>query len=385
MKRLAPKASPPLTAALLAVVLLAGKGLAQQPEPAKETRKELPFLQVPVTVAKDVTMKVNALAWFRYTWNQSAQGATNGSAFSVRAARLKFSGDLPKKFKYSFMFAFERANGATASQNSALYDYMLIYAPTAYFNLTAGQFTVPVGAEVMTPTDQLDFASRYYAQDRILNPSFNHDVGVMASGKALDQRLQYWLGVFNGSGANLTANDNGDMLYASRLQWVPVKAKLLGLDSTLTLGGNAMWKRTMADPSSLKSTDLAAVSFQYPYHRIVYGGDLAWKLGPARLSGEFIGARLDGQVKDPDVRAYGWHVTAACRFLSEKLEALVRYQVYDPYTRVKARTDMDWTTLGLNWFINGQNLRLTVNHTIKNERIDRVRNDESVAQLQVGF
>lgn len=346
--------------------------------PAAQVSAPFPLL------GKGVTMKIGALAQFRYTWAQAAANATNTSAFALKTARLKFSGDLPDKFKYAIQLAFERT-GSTYTANSALYDFMVIYAPRPEVNYTFGQFTVPFGAETTAPTDQLDFAARYYAQDRLLNPSCNHDTGVMVSGKLLKERLLYYAGAFNGKGPNYTDNDNEKFLYSGRLVWTAFKGRLLGRDSSLVLGGSAMGESTRNDASAMRASDIGTVVFTRAYRRYVYGGDLVFRAGPAALKGEYIAALLDGQGSDPEIRGYGWHGTLAYRLPGEKVELLARWQGYDPNTAHRTGKDIKWTTLGVNWFINGNNARVLANYTFKNEAAKAVRNDEFVTQLQVSF
>ncbi len=302
----------------------------------------------------------------------------------VVAVILKFSGDLPSAFKYSFQFAFERPASTYTATNSALYDFTLVYAPRPELNLTFGQFTVPFGAETLTPTDQLDFAARYYAQDRLLNPSCNHDTGLMASGRALKGRVQYYAGLFNGNGPNYTSNDNDKFLYSGRLVWTPVKWLLFGRDSELALGASGMGESTRNDAAAFRS-DAGNPVFTRAYGRYAWGGDLALRRGPAALKGEYIASLLDGRGPDPEVRAYGWHATLGYKLCGEKLEALGRYQVYEPDTAHVTSKDVRWTTLGLNWFIDGQREKVQVNYTFKRERAAPTANDELVAQLQLAF
>lgn len=393
-------------AAVLALLLLPCAARAQEPAPSaaeeltntllkkgtlsqEEARplldlfaKERQTPKAQFTLMPGATLKVNGLGLFRYTFAQAQEPSTDTNAFAVKAARIKFSGDLPKDFKYSLLLDVARTNGASTAQNSALYDYLLTWAPDPAFNVTAGQFLIPTGAETLYPTDQIDFANRYNGQDRILNPS-GRDIGVQASGKVVGGRLYYALGVFNGAGPNAASNDNGDLLYAGRTQWTS-KGDFYGLPASLVAGVNGFWKRTKSDPSTLKSSDLAGKAFNDPYNRYVYGGDLALKAGPATLKGEYLSAYLKGRHWDPVIHAHGWYVTGAWRFC-EQFEGLVRWQGYDPDDSLTNNLDTEWQTYGVNWFINGQSARITANYTVKNEKAVRVKNDEFILQLQLGF
>ncbi len=364
--------------------------------PAKEEKIQPPAVPQPPTpqppaaqlsrapqVPDGVTLKIGALTQFRYTWADAAPGKTNSSAFAVKTARIKFSGDLPHNFRYSLQLAFERVN-TTSTADAALYDLALTWAPRPDLALTFGQIVMPFGAETTSPTDKLDFVSRYYAQDRILNPSGNHDTGAMVSGKAAGGRLQYYAGMFNGKGANYCDNDNEKFLYAGRLVWAPGKWRLLGHDAELALGASALGDSTRGDPSALRS-DAGAAAFTRAYGRYAWGGDLGLRAGPAWVKGEYISALLDGQGGDPEVRAYGWHASAGYGLLRGKLELLGRYQVYDPNTAHVTSKDIRWTTLGFNWFVDGHREKVQVNYTFKRERASSVPNDELAAQLQLAF
>lgn len=368
--------------AFLPILALCAAPVSAQTEPpaAPSTR---PF----ATLGRDTSMMIGGLAQFRYAYADAVSHSTNTSSFAIRTARLMFTGDLPGRFRYSVTLDFARtASTYTITENSALYDWTLLYAHSGALNLTMGQFTVPVGAELLTPTAQIDFGARYYAQDRILNPSANHDTGVMASGKVFGERLQYYAGAFNGKGPNHTDNDNEKFLYAGRLAWTAFKGPLFGEDATLILGGSGMGESTRCDPSALKAYDIGKVntSFHGAYGRYVYGGDAALRVGPAALKSEYIAALLDGRRSDPEIRAYGWHVTAAWRLPGGKIELLARRQGYDPNTAHRTVSDIKWTTLGVNWFVNGA-ARVLANYTFKREAAAATPNDEFITQLQLSF
>lgn len=362
---------------LLLALVFAGKALAADTEGAPSSR---------ISVAKDVTLNINALSQFRYTWADGEPATKGTSSFGVKVARLKFSGDLPENFKYSFLLAFERMPSTyTVATNSALYEWTLSYAPGPAFGLSAGQFAVPSGGEVLAATERLDFVSRYYAQDRMLNPSANRDTGVMASGKVLGEKLQYWAGVFNGEGANIDPNANRKFLYAGRLAWTPWRRKGGFRDDAFTAAASATAERTQADASSMRAKDLGGIAFTRAYARRVYEGDAAWRRGPLALSGEYMTAWLGGGGADPKVKGEGWHLTGAYLLPGDRWELLVRRQAYDPDVSVRNKYDLAWTTLGVNRFIKGQTVRLAFNYTFKEEKKGHLDNDEAAVQLQLWF
>jgi hypothetical protein len=381
----APKSLEQLTSTLMRKGVLTqdeGKDILAR---AAQERAEGPAV---VPILKGTKLKINALGQFRYTFTPGDRSAasSNSSSFMVRTARLKFSGELPRDFKYTLQLAFERATGAAAQQNSALYDLALSYAPTPAFTVTGGQFAIPVGEETNQPIDGLDLAERWYAQGRFLNPSCNHDVGIMAHGRPFGRRLYYALGVFNGRGANYADSEDGRHLYAARLEGVPLRWQAYGLPAEVVVGASGLWKRTSNDPSSWRSTDMTGATFDAPFDRLVYGANAALRLGPWALKGEYMSAQLRGRgSRDSIVRGYGYYLQASGRLWKERLEPVVRFQTYDPDDRLYSTRAFQWTTLGLNWFIHGQNVRLLANYTFKKERNSPVSNDEFITQLQLSF
>lgn len=362
---------------LLLVVLSSGLAVAA-------TAQEISTAPAPqyVSLGKGVTMKAGYLAQFRYTQAGAPAGAGPTSAFELKTARIKFGGDMPGDFKYKVQLAFDRA-GSTYTANSALYDFALSYVPSRVFGVTCGQFSVPVGGETLTPLDRIDFADRYYAQGRLLNPSSNHDTGIMVSGAA--GGLQYQAGMFNGNGPNYAYNNDDEFLYAGRLAWTACSVENGDEPASVTAAVNGMTEVTHKDASAMTSSDIPGYAFKNAYRRSVYGGDLSASVGAVSLKGEYLAALLAGRGGDPTVRGFGWHLTGAFSFPGRKAQLLARVQGYDPDIRHRTSKDIKWTTLGANWFIDGQSERLEVDYTVKEEMVDPVANNEALLQFQLSF
>jgi hypothetical protein len=106
---------------------------------------------------------------------------------------------------------------------NVLQDYFVEYAailPWATFRF--GQFKVPFGRQRSLPVGALQLTDRSVAANH-----FDHgrDVGAQVAGGWREDRLQWWLGVFNGNGSNTDGNDNQDVSWVGRLAispWGPV-------------------------------------------------------------------------------------------------------------------------------------------------------------------
>ena len=333
---------------------------------------------------KGMKLEFMGLGEFRFTHTAGSHKSADGTtpSFKVNTARLGFTGEVTPRLSYTAVFAFERTNGATDKVNSALYDVKLSYTPIPRLSLSAGQFVMPVSEEANEPTAKLDLPDRHYAAGRLLNPSFNHDIGVAAHGRAFGKRLDYAAGVFNGRGPNVTANDDDNFLYAARVGGVPLEWDMLGSKAQLYVGINGMFERTAGDASPLR-TD-SGTAFTEEYDRRVYGWDGQVRWNGFRIKGEYLGAQLLGRHNnDPHVHADGWY--AQVSQLIGTFEPLVRYQAYDPDWRSAPAKDIRWTTLGLNWFIRGDTVKAQAAYTFKREASAGYANDELVTQVQLFF
>jgi hypothetical protein len=90
-------------------------------------------------------------------------------------------------------------------------------------------------------------------------------------------------------------------------------------------------------------------------------------------------------VDDTEVNSAGYFAHLGYKFMEEKLEALVRYDSWDP------DTDMDddevyWITFGLNYYLHGLDSMFYFNYIMKGEAEDfEVDNDQILLQYQILF
>ena len=97
--------------------------------------------------------------------------------------------------------------------------------------------------------------------------------------------------------------------------------------------------------------------------RAMQGVDAHWTHGPFDLNGEWLGGPFEPADRLPRAKfdAAGWQIGAGLFVVPKVLQALVREESFDPDTSVGGDT-IRTLTLGLNYFILGDDLKLTINY-----------------------
>lgn len=288
--------------------------------------------------------------------------------FKIRRAKLAVFGNAYEhvKFKLEANFA-----GTPALDDAFIEDDHLPYLVGK-----VGQFKVPFSLEELTSDTEILSIERSEAVKQIAP---ERDQGISFSGDIPGGLLSYSIGAFNGSkakaattysigsnndaGKNATKNDNDQLLYSGRLVAKPagwIKVGVNGLTST--------------DGSGSSEED-----------RTSYGIDLQIKnlKRGCSLQGEYLNQRLEKT--GTDVTSEGFYVQAGHFIVPKHLEVALKYEEYDSDTDVTNRDDIRWTTVGLNFYIDGHDAKLMANYIFKNEGDDSYDNDTFLAQAQLRF
>jgi hypothetical protein len=222
---------------------------------------------------------------------------------------------------------------------------------------TGGKYVSPFSTENLISSRSLDTVERYIALNSMfLLPALDVQFGAMLHGKVLsDDRLEYFLGVFNGNGRandNLS-DDNGEKEVQLKLNYQASEALKLGLGFDTTR-------------EEAQSLELRGLSFT-PWVAVPIEGrrngvtaDFAWKRGRWSLRGE--GLYFD--YSDADAELGGGFVQAGYFVRGDAtsgLQPLLRLETASIGSdRVELDGDrIDAVTAGLNYFLGG-NLRLQV-------------------------
>lgn len=209
--------------------------------------------------------------------------------------------------------------------------------------LDVGQEKTPITEEGFRSSAKLDMVeramiSRTYGEFR--------DVGLLL--RDSHQYLDYYLGVFNGSGRNKT-DDNDEKDFVGHVIAKPVKELHLGV-----FGQNGSTKKEEITRDRL-------------------GFDGQYELGYFSLKSEW------ARGKDGDVDSNGFYVQPGVYFIPDKLQLVARFDQFDP------DTDQDDNTIQeiagcLNWFFAKFNARLQLEYLRRN---NEAATDENVVFINL--
>ena len=205
-------------------------------------------------------------------------------------------------------------------------DVFVNYRRFRRFQVRAGQFKIPFGADQLHSTASNEFAFRslignYLAPGR--------DIGVMVHGKLFKQRLEYQAGVFRHDGRRIRQVDDspsGDRTIAGRLVTAPFSwvkpPRLLGSLKDLELGAAFTQSYVPEGLSSPRGRTWYGTHNYFPRvnvqgQRWRTGVDLDWTPGPFSLRAEVIQVsdeRLGQSLRGGDLSnliSRGWYLSGS--------------------------------------------------------------------------
>ncbi len=272
------------------------------------------------------------------------------NGFRIRRARVGLKGEILKKINYALQI--------DAAKSPVLLDARVEISFSPYARLALGQFKVPFSLENLTSSSALDTINRSQTVENLCpgrdTRTQGRDIGVTLSGKF--SRIEYNLGVFNGSGSNRTdSNEQKDI--AGRLGFYPFDFLTLSLSHYQG-----------------KSTLFAGAP---PVDRDRTGVDIFLVHEQLSVKGEYIAAR------DYQTDKYGWYIQGGYFLVPDKIQAIVKYDSYDLNRNIQGdRTDV--ITLGLNWFFS-KITKLQINYEHHREELMGTSENVILAQFQAGF
>jgi len=319
-----------LTAALLVAPALFAAG---------EEREAAPALGV------SGDLKLTGFVQASYTWVDEA-----ADTFTIRRVRLSLAGDIAPKIKIKFQ--------ADLLKTPVLLDAMadVLLSPAA--GLRLGQFYVPFGLETRTSTADIETVFRSQISEKLAPGrdigASGRDIGAQIFGKI--SVFEYTAGVFNGAGINKLDN-NAKKDVGLRFSILPAPG--------LTLGGSFYDGRT------------SAASGSPAYVRRRSGLDGILTAGRLIIRTEWVRGRDDLIEKD------GWYVQGAYGAVSKKLQAVVKWDSYDPDRA--ARDDRTRIlTVGLNWWLS-ERTRFLANALWSKRQGAETTARSLILQIQAGF
>lgn len=293
------------------------------------------------------------------------KGDSRGNAydrFRLRRVRLGVSGRFLEDFDF-------KVEGEYVGSGVTLTDGFINWNKFTWANVKVGQFKTPYGYEFLASDPKLFTIERTLGSDRL---TLNRQVGVQLAGDFIDKRLSYAAGVFNGTGANATTNDNDQFLYVARVSGVAWQGRLAGRSAKWTAGINGF---TSDDTAVTLASDFGFTGNSFNGTRTGWGVDSQLNVGRFDFWAEYLDVRFDplSDKPNPKFDASSWYLQGTYFLIPKRLQAVVKYDQFDPNDEKAANETAAWT-FGANWFIKGDDLKL---------QVDYVRSDvDSLASVQ---
>ncbi len=340
--------------------------------------------------------------------------------FRIRRARINVTGDYAEQFDFKLEgeftqsdvgFTVRDAEGATLGSNSNRTafggtDLFANWHRYPELNVKVGQYKAPFGLEQLTPDTKL-FTTERSLVSTALTPE--RQIGVMLWGKPLtnlwpEQKdlLSYSVGVFNGTGRNITTNDNNEFMYVGRLEVMALKSKMLGQEVGVKFGANGLSSRDDAGntiSSALRENSdgsLSSFSLASAGERTAYGFDASVRVGPFDFVGEYLSERVGTRTVNgiaplfTGFRADGYYLQGSYFVIPKKLQLVTKWESFNPDQL--ADDDIHSITAGLNYYLKGDDIKLLANyiHTWSdfregNPALEHSEFDQVIVRLQLMF
>jgi phosphate-selective porin len=286
----------------------------------------------------------------------------------LRRARLGVSGS----FQEQFDFKLEADFGANSLSEQTGYragitDAFVNWNRYSFANVKFGQFKTPFGYEQLQADTKILTVERSLPNDRLTD---SRQIGLGVAGDIVSNRLSYSVGAFNGSGVNNSFNDNDNFMWAGRVSGVVFDGKIADRDARVAIGINGLSTRDTGISKTGFGFDAVAggaVDNLFTGQRQAWGIDAQAKWGLFGLEGEYLCSEFKPTNPAPSARltADGWSAAAIVEVLPKRLQAFVKFESFDPNRSVNADTTDVWT-LGLNYLVKGDDLKLSLNYLLGN-------------------
>jgi hypothetical protein len=279
-----------------------------------------------------------AAAYSEYPGRGLASPETN-SSFDIVVARLTGSGKFGSRRQFGYLLMYD------FGYNAKLQELYGEWLPSDAVNLRLGQYSIPFTIENQISPSGIETVYTSRAVDAMAGSSgdFNQydpngikgngksgrDVGLQVSGQLFRKNdfyhVEYLTGIFNGAGAN-TRDNNTQKDFIGTVYYRPVK--------DLKVGGS-IYKGTLNTPINDKPGNHArefwAVSAEYNSKHLY-----------ART--EYIAG------KNGALERNGYYGSAVWKFVPNKWEGVVKYEVYDA-DRAISDNEVSDITAGFNYYL----------------------------------
>jgi phosphate-selective porin OprO/OprP len=292
--------------------------------------------------------------------------ATGNDRFLLRRARINATGTFAEHFDFKIEFDLAGTLSDTTGLRAGMTDGYINWNRYDWANVKVGQFKTPFGYEQLLSDTKLYTAERTLANDRL---TMGRQLGVQVGGDVLEKRLFYASGMFNGSGVNNNYNDNDSFMFVERLGGIPWQGKLFNKDGKWSVAGNVFYSddRGLTGMGDFGFDSSAAPGVDGIFTGVRKGAaaDTQFRWGPVDIWLEYFLVNFDPDNGIParDFNSEGYYAQAGYFLWKDKLQALVKYESFDPNVDKRGNTTDTWT-FGMNYYIKGDDLKLQLNYLL---------------------
>ncbi len=312
---------------------------------------------------------------------------SSNDRFLIRRARLSVAGSFLEDFSWKLEGEFGNGNLRNNGDYRAFgTDVYLNWGHYSFANVRVGQFKTPFGYEQIQSDSVIWFAERSLPSDRF---TLGREIGAMVKGDFFTNRLSYSAGIFNGTPFNNGFNDNEKFTYVGRINGTPWKGQIGEWKSQWDVGinGYATKDNSVSVGSfNFDASAAAGIDNLFVGDRRAWGGDTQFKVGRFDLAAEYFRGHFKPKNHVPftEVDAQGYSVGVAAFVLPKKLQALVRYENFDPNVNVNGDSSDIWV-FGLTYFIKDHDLKLQLNYLLGDSAGARDNQGRLLARVQLLF
>jgi hypothetical protein len=283
-------------------------------------------------------------------------------SFQIKRARIYFSGNAFYSWiNYKIQLQMEKSQ-------ISLRDLIIDFSIFKELHPKIGQFKVPFNREYLTSSAYLQLIDRSITNEEF---SVGRDIGFSVDGN-ISERIEYSIGVFNGSGKN-TKNLDNKFLYAGRIMFTPngkfsysqssldfPKKRKLAIGLGILYFPNFDPSRENIDDRKKLASSVRKEIGNLKSDILQITGDIGVKYKGFSFEGDVHFRNINPEKPEiKNIQAFGFRIQTGYLF-SKKFEIVFRYSFLNPSTQRDKDTKQELTT-GINYFIHKHFLKIQIN------------------------
>ena len=317
-----------------------------------------------------------------------ARFTTGNDRFYLRRARINLQGKFLEEFDFRIEGEFAGTVAEASGNRAQLTDAYINWNRFDFANVRVGQFKSPFGYEQLYADPRLFTIERSLPNDRL---TASRQIGVQVGGDLFDKKISYATGIFNGTSVNITSNDNDKFFWAGRISAVAWQGLLGGQDARWSVGADGLRSADTAltgQPAEFGFDIVPGGTRDNTFtgRRKAGGLDTQLHVGPFDLWVEYLRARYKtaNGIPSRSFDADGWYAQAGYFVLPKTLQAVVKFEDFDPNVSVFNNSTNTWT-LGANWYLKADDIKLQFDYLMTDIDGVATKNKKLLLRLQTIF